>query len=183
PVRAIGAYAMYTPREDTDLHVSIGKLPWPIGTWAPRTYSDKNPLIGPPLMYQYHSTLRYDDLPKTVDALVAKAGQGQTGVSYTTTSARRGMAVVYDLCWDLGIVAAGSPRPVEYAFGVTTGVPAHMNTVVDENHGKNFLGRVGFVPIPALRVGVSASYGPYVPDAIKSQLPPGAKPTDFNQEL
>ena len=49
--RADGAYALWTPWKSRDLHLQAGNIPWPVGTWAPRKYSDKNPLIGEPLIY------------------------------------------------------------------------------------------------------------------------------------
>ena len=71
-----GAYLQFTPSADRDLHVLAGKVPWAIGTYAPRTYSNKNPLIGTPLMYQYHTTLVWYALPPNADALLATAGSG-----------------------------------------------------------------------------------------------------------
>ncbi len=182
-VRALGAYVTYTPFPERDLHLQAGKLPWAVGTWGPRTYSDKNPLIGAPLLYQYHTTLRYDDFPPTVDSLLAQAGRGQLGVRYTARSYWRGMPVVYDLCWDFGVTLLGSAGSAEFALGAVNGTPARMNTVVDENHGKAFLGRVGWMPFPALRLGISGADGPYVPEDLQPSLPAGRKPTDYHQQL
>src|SRR5258705_4463131 len=56
-MRTDGAYALWTPWSTLDLSLEAGKIPWPIGTYAPRTYSDKNWLIGTPLMYQYRTAL------------------------------------------------------------------------------------------------------------------------------
>src|SRR5689334_12902158 len=41
-----GAYVMFTPSAAHDMHLLAGKVPWLIGTWAPRTYSNVNPLVG-----------------------------------------------------------------------------------------------------------------------------------------
>ena len=41
-----GAYLMFTPSPTRDLHLLAGKVPWAIGTYAPRTYSNRNPVIG-----------------------------------------------------------------------------------------------------------------------------------------
>src|SRR5262245_34878546 len=38
-----GAYLSFTPYSQRDLHALVGKVPWAIGTYAPRTYSDHNP--------------------------------------------------------------------------------------------------------------------------------------------
>ena len=49
-IRADGAYALWTPWLDRDLSLEAGKIPWPIGTYAPRTYSDVSSFIGTPAM-------------------------------------------------------------------------------------------------------------------------------------
>src|SRR5439155_15651364 len=96
-----GAYVMITPRTERDLHLVAGKIPWLIGTFAPRSYSEHNPLIGKPLMYQHHTTLLWFTVPQNADVLLGAAGTGQEGVGYIGGGAR-GMAVVDDGYWDTG---------------------------------------------------------------------------------
>ena len=184
PARALGAYVSYSPVPDRDLHLWAGKVPWIIGTFPPRAYSNKNPLVSTPLLYQYHTTLRADQIAPTVDDLLSKAGRGQYGITYVSgAGSQRGLSVVYELCWDFGVAALGSLRPLEFAVGATNGTPGRMNSAQDENDGKNFLGRVGLAPIPALRFGVSGSIGPYIPSRLAPQLPPGKSAEDYDQRL
>ena len=56
-LRADGAYALWTPWAGRDVSLEAGKIPWPIGTYAPRAYSDRNWLVGTPLLYQYRTAL------------------------------------------------------------------------------------------------------------------------------
>ncbi len=182
--RAYGAYLMFTPSPERDLHLLAGKVPWAIGTYGPRTYANRNPLIGMPLMYQYHSSLRWDQLVPSTDALLLQAGRGQYGVSYVpATASFRGMPSIYDVCWDFGLTLTGSARPLEFAVGMVNGTPGHPNTTQDENDGKSILGRLGFSPIAAIRVGVSGAYGPYLHAKLEPQLPPGRHATDYHQGL
>lgn len=179
-----GAYVMFTPWTERDAHVMAGKMPWIIGTYGPRTYSDRKPLIGTPLIYQYHTTLRYDAMPPTADALLAVAGRGQYGVQYGTATSRfRGMPVVYDFCWDAGIAVTGSQNGFEYAAGMINGAPGWMVPYQDNNNGKSVLGRIGFQPIPMVRAGVSGSYGPYMNASLDPTLPPGKTASDYKQTL
>jgi HAMP domain-containing protein len=141
-----GAYATFTPDPDRDLHLLAGKLPWPIGTYAPRSYSNRNPLIGTPLMYQYHTTLSWYAIPNDADALLAAAGTGQHGVGYAFGGF--GMPVVDDSYWDVGFHLTGSARPLEYAVGMGMGTPGWGTTSQDDNSGKTFLGRIGLAPTP-----------------------------------
>jgi hypothetical protein len=91
-----GAYLMFTPYAATDLHVLAGKIPSQIGTWAPHTYSNKNPLISSPLMYQYHSSLLWFEVVPSADALLAAAGTGQSGVGYFGYAEGPGMTLIDD---------------------------------------------------------------------------------------
>jgi len=178
-----GAYAIFTPSLTRDLHVQAGKIPWPIGTWAPRTYSNHNPLIGSPLMYQYHSTLLWYEVVPSADALLATSGSGQIGVNYFGYPEGRGMPLVDDSYWDVGVTAVGSSRPLEYALGVTTGTPGWGSTSQEENSGKTVLGRVGLMPAAGVRIGVSGAYGPYLVHSLNSQLPAGHQVEDYHQRL
>ena len=178
-----GVYASYTPWTERDAHLLAGKLPWPVGTWAPRTYSNVNPLLTSPLIYQYHSSLVWYGLPADADELLATAGSGQTGVEYGGTYYGAGMPIVDDSYWDVGVTVNGSERPLEYALGVVAGAPGWGSTGRDDNSGKSVLGRVGLLPMPWLRVGVSGSYGPYLSYELASSLPAGRSVNDYAQVL
>ena len=176
-----GAYALWTPRPDRDLHLEAGLIPWPIGTWAPRTYSNKNGLVGTPMLYQLHGSLSFVELPPSTDALLAAAGSGESGVDYGTGAHSRGVPILYDRCWDVGAIAIGATRPFEFAFGLVQGAPSWPQTGRDGSDGKSMLGRVGVVVGPAVRLGVSASRGPWLPSAFDAGLPDGASTGDMDQ--
>jgi len=178
-----GAYMLFTPNPKRDLHVMAGKSPWPIGTYGPRTYSNRNPLVGSPLMYQYHTTLLWYRLVPSADALLATAGSGQYGANYEGYSEARGMPLVDDSYWDVGVTVMGSERPLEYALGVFAGTPGWGSTSQDENSGKSVLGRIGLAPWPAVRFGISGAYGPYLHDSVNPGLPPGRDTNDYHQKL
>ena len=178
-----GAYLLWSPLPSHDAHVLAGKIPWPIGTYAPRTYSNHNPLIGTPLMYQYHTTLLWYEIPPSADALLATAGSGQRGVNYEGYTEGFGMPIIDDSYWDVGVTLTGSERPIEYALGMTAGTPGWPSTGKDENSGKTVLGRVGLAPLPGLRFGVSGAYGPYLIEDLNPELPPGKDATDYHQKL
>ncbi len=178
-----GAYVMFTPSQFHDFHVLAGKIPWLIGTYAPRTYSIENPVIGTPLMYQYHSTLLFYEVIPSADALLSTKGQGQYGVNYYGYPEGVGMPLVDDCYWDVGVTATGSLNSVELALGVTAGTPGWGSTSQDENTGKSLLGRVGFLPLPGLRLGVSGAYGPYLVEELNPLMPPGSNVNDYNQKI
>ena len=178
-----GAYVLFTPFAGHDAHLLAGKIPWPIGTYGPRTYSNKNPLIATPLLYQYHTTLLWYALPPNADALIASRGTGQYGVDYFGYPMSLGMPVVDDSWWDVGITAVGSTGRLEYSMGMTAGTPGWGNTVEDENTGKTVLGRIGLAPTPGLRFGVSGAFGPYLVEGLNTELAPGQHVNQFHQRL
>lgn len=179
-----GAYAIYTPNLDRDLHLQAGKIPSPIGTFAPRSYANRNPLMGTPLMYYYHTTLKSDQMAASVDALLANAGRGQFGITYPPGGyGWRGLPIVYDHCWDMGAVVLASVRPIEFTAGVMNGTPSMMASGRDDNDGKSIVGRLGYMPMPGLRVGMSGSIGPYVSDSAEPVLPAGKTAEDYDQRV
>ena len=178
-----GAYAMFTPDPKRDLHVLAGKLPWAVGTWGPRTYSNKNPLVGIPLIYARHTSLSWAEFPPGPDALLAAANSGQSGVGYYGSPSGPGMPIVDDSYWDVGVSITGSQRPFEYSIGIIAGAPGWPSINQDDNSGKSVLGRLGLAPLPGVRVGVSGSYGPYLGAWLDGALPAGRTVNDYNQKL
>ncbi len=178
-----GAYALITPWKQRDLHLMAGKIPAPIGAWAPRTYSNKNPLVTSPLMYQHHTSLRWDDTPSSPAALLAAAGKGYDGADYGYGSGDLGMPVVDDYGWDFGIVALGSVAPLEFSVGLTNSAPGWASPGTDVNDGQAVQGRIGFVPTAGLRMGVSAAHGAYLGDWVRWALPVDKTEADYPQTL
>lgn len=170
-VRIDGAYAVFmgTPA----FNLKAGKIPSPFGAWAPRTYSDKNPLIGLPLMYHYHTIARSDRVPANFDTL-------QTYRRLRAPGRGGGMPILYDSCWNLGMVAFGGVGRWEYNVGVGRGTPSTMRA--STNDGFQVIGRVGIKPMIGLRMGVSGAYGPYLVFGTTG-LPSGARLEDYKQRL
>ena len=182
-VRAMGAYAMFDPWESRDIHVVAGLMPYLVGTMDTRAYSDKNPLIGLPLLYQHHTSLHWDQVPATTDELLSQAGLEYRGSSFGGGYPYPGMAVVYLHWWDFGVGMIGSARPFEFALGIENGMPSWPDPTRDSNEGKGLQGRIGITPSPALRFGVSGAYGPYLSDNLVTPLAAGQRAEDYNQVL
>jgi len=171
----------YTPDPARDLHVIAGKIPWLIGTYADRAYPDKNPLVGVPMLYQFHTGLTWYRLPVSGAGVTATSAYGD-GYSGSRMFAG-GMPVVWEAWWDAGVMAVGSARPLEAAFGAVQGTPGWGEAGEDGNNGKTVLGRIGLCPTAALRVGVSGALGPYLDDSVADSLPAGKHVTDYDQRL
>ena len=180
-LRLIGAYVQYTPWPERDFHVQGGKIPWLVGTYAARAYSDENPLVGTPLMYQYHTGLGWYAAPSSVDELIAVTDGGDPDVGNPQYAG--GMPVLWESWWDVGVAALGSARPFEYMIGAVSGAPGWATAGEEENSGKSVVARLGLSPIPALRIGISGSHGPYLNDFSAIFVPPGKSVNDYDQDL
>lgn len=176
-MRADGAYALWTPWPNRDLSFEAGKIPWPIGTYAPRTYSDRNWLMGTPLMYQYHTALVWNIAQLNADDVVAQAGQGQL----RPDAGKYYLPVIDERWWDTGAVALGSSRPFEFSFGVVQGSPSWPAPGNDNTPGQTVLGRLGLVPAAGIRLGVSGADGTWMPAWYSVLLPAGGSVRDYRE--
>lgn len=167
------------------LNVQIGKLPLSFGTWGERVHSLNNPVIGVPLLAEYHTDLRYDVLPANGDILIARRGMGQIGFSYTPGGAGfKGMPVAYEPCWDTGVEAFGARGILEYSAALTYGsVGASITNGQENNDEPGVTGRLGLSHLPGplfgARVGLSASTGAYLPRTVR--VPAGHRVEEYDQ--
>jgi hypothetical protein len=174
-----------------DLNVQAGKIPTPFGTFGARSYPDKSPLVGIPLMYHYFSSLRANQLPADNRDLLNHRGQGQADSLLTpfkgggSTQRISGLPMIYDAGWDFGVEIVGSLWRMEYLVGVTQGtVGAPRFKGGDNNDGKQVVARVGFIPCTGLMIGVSYAQGPYLDAAVGDSIRArGAKVEDFRQKI
>ncbi len=150
--RVNGAYAVakVTPNSD-QLILKLGMIPSPFGVWAPRTYADRNPLVGLPLMYHYRTPVSNGALSLNADAVLAQKEQDVYG-----------LPIVYDACWDNGVEALGfaAGGKFEYHLAVTKAAMSSPSSYM--NDGAQVILRLGFHPVPALKFGFSVEHGSYL---------------------
>ncbi len=174
--------------EKGHLNLEIGKIPTPFGHFTQRAYSDKNPLIGYPLMYHYASSLRSNQLPSDNADLLAHRGQGFPGrfTGYGgggSPASFRGLPMIYDSCWDFGGGIVGSAWRLEYSLAVTQGTLSDPRSgASDNNDGRQVAGRLGFVPFAGLFVQGSYAQGPYLDRSVAPHLN-GVGVEDFDQKI
>jgi hypothetical protein len=156
------------------LNARLGLAPNLIGSFGLRsTYFNSNPLVGVPLVWQYRTNL--DGEGAATAAGLAGAG-GEPGI---------GLPILYESCWNIQWELLGELGNLEYSLGMTPGSlsnPIKSASVA----GSSWLARLGYAPIPSVRLGVSAAHGPYLgkptPDA-GGALPYADDPSDFDQSL
>jgi hypothetical protein len=189
PFLLYGAYVQHRLFEGRELYMEAGKIPVHLGTWAPRTYADRNPLVGVPLAYYYRSTLPFRMMPNDLEDLLAARGRGQRGVVYTNAdgSPRGGtwglMPILYDNCWDYGAFLLGSSHRFDAALGVTLGPPGAPAMGPETNGSVAWNAKVGWAPVPALAVHLSFARGAYLTREVAPYVPAGRRVEDYAQTL
>lgn len=189
PFLLYGAYVQHQVWADREVYIEAGKIPVHLGTWAPRTYSNRNPLIGVPLAYYYRSTLPFRMMPRDLDHLVSARGRGQTGVVYTNLdgSLRGGqwglMPMLYDSCWDYGAFVIASKHQLDAALGLTFGPPGAPAMGPETNGSVALNARLGWAPVPALAMHVSFARGAYLTRDVAAWVPAGTHVEDYAQTL
>jgi hypothetical protein len=184
-----GAYVQHKLFEDREVYLEAGKIPVHLGTWAPRTYSNRNPLVGVPLAYYYRSTLGSMMMPIDLEDLLAERGNGQRGVSYrnpdgSPRGAFYGVApMMYDACWDYGAYVLGSTHRFDAALGATFGAPSNPAGGADTNSSLALNAKVGWAPLPGVALHVSFARGAYLSDDVADYVPAGTSVDDYAQTL
>jgi hypothetical protein len=164
-----GAYARFSGVAGTPVNLHVGLIPTPVGTFAERTYSDKNPLVGTPLVHNHHSSLNVTVEQKTVDDLLAARDE----------RSRMGLPVIYDNCWNTGVETFGQIGAIDWSFAAVSGSltkPARdqMKQVPQGT------GRVAWHGGPAFQVGASGWVGPYLWDGMSGiTFPEGKGSNDY----
>jgi len=179
--RVRGLYLRLRPLRDHDLDLQAGRIPPVFGSFARRSYSAANPLIGLPLGYQYLTTLRADAAPDSADGLLRVRGRGWL-VGYPIGNHRvaPGLPLVSSRYWDTGIEARIGREPLSLAIAVTQGSLASPRWE-DDNHGKQISARLGASPRIGLVLGLSGARGPYASRVLTRALPQGQAERSFQQ--
>ena len=152
-IRMEGAFIAFMNLRSEALNIKVGKFAVPFGTYYNRAYSNKNPLIGAPLLYGYHTVASNGTLYKNnAEQLERKVGIGQ--------NRQYGVSFVYEACWSTGIALFANMVKYEYLLAITNETVGSMRAKT--NDGKQIAGRFGFRPTFGLKVGMSAAYGPYL---------------------
>jgi hypothetical protein len=170
------------------MNMQAGKLPTVYGTFGERSMSPEAGLIGKPLLFSYHTAIRFGIVPSGPDFFLQPGVRGGGSASYSdgTTFSFAGMPLIYDACWDTGMELFGMHQGLQFSAAATHGtVSRPASRVENYNDGYGFVGRLGYQvtsgPLFGLRMGVSGSFGPYLETeaAGDPSFPAGAEVEDY----
>ena len=175
------AYAHLSKPDFPYLNVNLGLIPTPLGLFGHRTYADRNPLIGTPLIYNYHMNLNIYNPQSTNSQLLSQRGQGFDLGSYYGNTVR-GIPIIYDACWNTGINLFGSFKFLDYSVAALAGALAYPLVQI-EVRNPNLTAQLVANPVMGVRAGVFGSWGPYFAKSAEQYFPAGKTVDDFNQVL
>ena len=171
-------YARIRPWPDRQFDIQAGRIPATFGAFGRGTYGNANMLIGTPLAYQYLVSLRPDALPATTDDLLRMRGRGWlSNFRLGDRSADRGLPIINSVRADTGVQVHGVTGMVEWTGAVTMGSLSNPR-VIDDNNGRQVIGRVVIRPFAAVALGASAARGGYLSRVLERDLPEGARLKD-----
>ncbi len=166
-VEVYAAYIRFEEIAGGPVGAQLGLIPGTVGSFGERTYSDKNPLVGTPLMYVHHSTLHPGHDVLSVDDLVDMQANRD----------RFGMPILYDNCWNSGLELYGSAGEFDASLAFLVGSVSSpwRQQMKDVPQGT---ARLVWHSGPSFQIGVSGFYGPYLtPD--EAAFPAGQNENDF----
>ena len=171
-------YALrFTPWDDGRLSVQIGKFAPVIGNWMSRHLSWDNPFITAPLPYDYVTAASDIEVQKTPADFIGSQGEG----SYEYNP------IIWNAAYGTGVSVSGRFGMFEYAAeaknSALTSRPDSWDLTDRGFEHPTVNARLGLRPNTLWRLGVSASYGPYLRKETEVNLPPGRGIGDYNQIL
>jgi hypothetical protein len=174
------AFLRLSPFNKVDVALQLGKFVSPFGNYPQRHQSSTNPLIRPPLPYDYRTMVVTKLAPATNDAFI--------NWKYNPQFFRhQGAPPVWDAPYQIGALILGTIGPVSFRVAAMNGAPSvepeAWNYMPDVEALSHVL-QVALQATSELRVGASYSNGPYLDeDDVGALLPPGKTAYDYYQRL
>ena len=170
-VAPFALYARLRPFPEQRLDIQIGRIPPTFGSFARRTYSHDNPLIGYPLAYQYLTSLRPDAAPGDADELLRMRARGWlSSFTFGDGEAAHGVPLVSAFSWDTGVQVTTGWKVLTVTAALTNGTASNPR-VADDNRGKQVATRLTATPTVGLVIGTSFARGEFLSRQVRSLLP------------
>jgi hypothetical protein len=172
-IEAPALYLRWRPIAGREVFIQAGRVPPVFGAFGRRAYGRDNAVLGLPLAYQYLTSLRPDALPATTDDLLRMRGRGwQPIFPLGSRELNPGISLVSVSRWDTGVEASWTGARLEAAASLTQGSPA-VPVVRDHNGGLMVSGRAAAHLPAGVTIGVSASQGQWLNNAVLALTPAG----------
>ncbi|MGQ0813292.1 MAG: adenylate/guanylate cyclase domain-containing protein [Gemmatimonadota bacterium] len=176
------AFARITPLASADASAQLGRFVSPFGNYPQRHHSGADPLIRPPLSYDYRTMVTSGLPPSDNNDFIDWKDAPQTMFR------RRGAPPVWAAPYQLGVMLVGSAGPASYRLAAMNGAPSAepdvWNRWPKSVNRLSYVAHMGVQVMPELRLGASYNYGPYLhPDADTINFRAGKSSSDYHQRL
>lgn len=153
-------FLRYAPFSTIDLNLQAGKFISPFGNYPGRSHSSADPLIRPPLNYDYRTTVSRTVVPA-----------GPTGFirwrDVDHVFRPTGAPIVWAVPYQIGALAFGNLGKAAYRLAVMNSAPSSEPAAWDkwsDSPGPSYVAHVGYQLRPEVRLGLSYNRGPYRDD-------------------
>ncbi len=167
----------WTPWNDSQLNLQVGKFATVVGSWVQRHYSWDNPLITAPLPYENLTPVSDDEVPASPADFLNRRHWPDVKDSW--------LPVIWGPVYATGGSLFGTVGKFDYALEVKNAAIASHPYAWEPNDWlwryPTVSGRFGFRPAAAWNHGVSFSVGPYLSSDASAALPPGKGISDYDQ--
>lgn len=179
-VRVEQAFVRWTPFTKSDASLQVGRFVSPFGNYPQRHHSSSDPLIRPPLAYDYRTMICGEIVAPTRDDFI----DWKDAPSFWRPI---GLPPIWAAPYQLGAMLIGSYKRASYRLALMNGAPSAepnvWNYLPKRFSDMSYVANVGMQITPELRVGASYSDGPYMAPGIDSVLPAGKTSADYYQRL
>lgn len=174
------AFVRWTPFAGRSLGVQAGKFVTPFGGYTQRHHTRADPLVRPPLMYDWRTPICAGVAPGAVRGFL---NWKDDPVHFRPM----GAPVVWGVPYQAGAMAFGTVRGVTLRAAVLNSAPSSAPSAWDPDwHGEqapSFVAAAQWQPLPELGLRAFYNVGPYLERGITGPMPAGTDWKDYDQEL
>lgn len=163
------AFVRVMPAPGTNFTVQVGKFVSPFGSYPGRAQTSADPLIRPPLPYDYRTVMSSGFVP----------GASQAVFNWKSDPQRRsvGLPIVWEVPYPIGAMVAGGGGGWTLVAGVMNTAPsadpADWNRrQLDVPAGPSFVSRVSYQLAPEFQMGASYNHGSYMRQGVEDPSGP-----------
>jgi class 3 adenylate cyclase len=172
------AYVRVLPTR-TDFSIQLGRFASPFGQYPQIHHSTSDPLIRPPLPYDYRTTMSGIIPAVSNDSFIN--WKNKTGFFRPI-----GLPPIWSAPYQLGAMLFGSMSSLSFRAAIMNGAPSLEPRDWNRSFAHpSYTANAAWQVIPELRIGASYDRGPYVTDSASFArvLPAGRHINDYSQEL
>ncbi|HEY1171603.1 MAG TPA: hypothetical protein VGH19_09555 [Verrucomicrobiae bacterium] len=167
----------YKPFDEPWVNLQVGKFATVFGDWVNRHESWNNPFITAPVAYENVLTITDQTVPATPAGFLARKNTFDAKAAW--------LPILWGPAYTSGAAIFGRVHQFDYALDFKNASISSRPTIWDARHlgweHPTWSGRLGWRPNAAWKLGVSASYGPYLLPVAETVLPAGKTLDDYAQ--